>query len=124
MIHTVRIIGWRTLALFALMLAAIGTPLPGLPTVPFVLVAAWAGSRGWPSLDARLVQHPTYGPAITAWRQSRAVPRKAKYIATLMLLASLLALLSSSAPVMLSSAIGLLLLCVALWLWRRPEPSQ
>ena len=39
---------WRVLALVCVALALVGVVLPGLPTVPFLLVAAWAGSRGWP----------------------------------------------------------------------------
>lgn len=124
MLHTLRVLCWRALAVFALALAAIGIPLPGLPTVPFVLVAAWAGSRGWPSLEATLVQHPTYGPSILAWRHRRAVPRKAKYIAILMMVVSALMLFASNAPAMLKIALPLFLICVAMWLWRRPEPTQ
>lgn len=119
-----RILLWRTLALMALGVAALGIPLPGLPTVPFVLVAAWAGARGWPALEAKLLAHPKYGPAVTAWRESRAISRKAKCLASLMMLLSTLVLLLSSAPVMLKVLLILFLCAVAIWLWRRPEPIR
>ncbi|MGX5915358.1 YbaN family protein [Aliidiomarina sp. Khilg15.8] len=115
---------WRTLAVLALALAAVGIPLPGLPTVPFVLVAAWAGARGWPSLEAKLLTHPRYGPAVSAWRQNRAIPRKAKFIASAMMLISSLLLTASNAPVMLKIALIVFLCGVAIWLWRRPEPVE
>ena len=44
--------------------AAIGAVLPGLPTVPFLLVAAWAGGKGWPALEVKLLNHPRYGPTL------------------------------------------------------------
>jgi hypothetical protein len=62
---------WRTLALTALMLGAIGIVLPGLPTVPFLILAAWSGSRGWPALEAHLLDHPKHGDTIRRWRQDR-----------------------------------------------------
>ncbi|HPU51492.1 MAG TPA: DUF454 family protein, partial [Burkholderiaceae bacterium] len=46
---------WRLLALLCVVLGLIGVILPGLPTVPFLLVAAWAGGRGWPRLEAWLL---------------------------------------------------------------------
>ena len=39
---------WRFIAVIALLLAAVGILLPIMPTVPFLLGATWAASRGWP----------------------------------------------------------------------------
>src|SRR5690606_19019222 len=47
---------WRSLAIACVALALLGTVLPVLPTVPFLLVAAWAGSRGWPRLETWLLE--------------------------------------------------------------------
>lgn len=112
---------WRGLASVFLGLGALGVILPGLPTTPFLLVAAWAGARGWPALEARLLAHPRYGNLIRDWRERRAVPRKAKWLASAMMLLSLSLLWLTPAALVLKSGVSALLACVALWLWTRPQ---
>ena len=114
-------LAWRLVALLALLLAAVGVVLPGLPTVPFLLVAAWAGGRGWPRLEAWLLDHPRWGPPIRRWRHHRAVPRRAKVGALLMMASS--AVLLVLAPIAVGWRVGavLVLAITAVWLWRRPE---
>ncbi|MFG6442662.1 YbaN family protein [Roseateles sp. LKC17W] len=112
---------WRALALLSVLLGLIGIVLPGLPTVPFLLLAAWAGGKGWPALETWLLNHPRHGPAIRRWRERGAVPRRAKWAATGMmtLSASLLAL--SAAPLAVKLGTPAVMAAVAIWLWRRPE---
>lgn len=112
---------WRALALVALALAAIGAVLPGLPTVPFLLVAAWAGGKGWPALEDKLLNHPRYGPTLRRWRERGAISRKAKWAATLMMAASAGVIVFSSAPIHAKWGVPLLMAAVAAWMWRRPE---
>lgn len=117
----VTLLAWRALAVVCLVLAAIGIVLPGLPTVPFLLVAAWAAGKGWPRLEAWLLAHPKHGPAIRRWREHGAVPRRGKWAATLMMLASTVVLALSGLPLWAKGSIPAVMLVVALWLWRRPE---
>ncbi|MCA3252507.1 MAG: YbaN family protein [Rubrivivax sp.] len=112
---------WRLLAATSLLLGLVGVFVPGLPTVPFLLLAAWAGGKGWPALEAWLLAHPRHGPAIRRWRDHRAVPRRAKWLASATMLASAALVGLSSAPAWLKLGMVLLLACVATWLWRRPE---
>jgi uncharacterized membrane protein YbaN (DUF454 family) len=114
-------LAWRALALACVALGAVGALLPVLPTVPFLLVAAWAGNRGWPGLEARLLAHPTYGPSIRAWRERGQVSRRAKLAASTMMAASTALLWASGAPGWVKVAVPVFLLGVATWLWRRPE---
>ena len=114
-------IWWRTLALACVALGIVGAFLPVLPTTPFLLVAAWAAGKGWPQLEAWLIAHPRWGPPIRRWREHRAVPRSAKWLASATMLASVAALAFSEAPLALKLAMVLFLLAVAAWLWRRPE---
>ena len=113
---------WRALALGCVLLGAIGVVVPGLPTVPFLLVAAWAAGKGWPALEARLLAHPRYGASIRAWRAKGAVPRRAKWAASGMMLLSAGVLALSGLPWAAKVGIPVLMAVVAAWLWRRPEP--
>jgi len=126
--HATRMIGpgvarglWRALAIVSVALGALGMVLPVLPTVPFLIVAAWAGSRGWPRLEIWLLEHPRYGLHIRRWREHGAVPRRAKWFASMMMVASAAALALSPAVLWLKFAAPTLMGIVALWLWRRPE---
>ncbi|MCD1598166.1 YbaN family protein [Rheinheimera aquimaris] len=119
--HLTRILLWRALAVVSLLLGLIGIPLPGLPTVPFVLLSAWAAGKGWPALEQRLLTHPKYGPALVQWRSHGIVSRRAKLLASVMMLASAIALQFSAAPFWLKLLLPLFLSVVAVWLWRRPE---
>jgi len=112
---------WRTLALANVALALLGAVLPVLPTVPFLLVAAWAGSRGWPQLETWLLEHPKHGPAIRRWRDHGAVPRRAKWVASAMMLASTAILAFSAVPLWTKIAVPAFMATVAAWLWMRPE---
>ena len=112
---------WRALALLSLGLGLIGIVLPVLPTVPFLLLAAWAAGKGWPALETWLLHHAHFGPHIRSWRDRGAVPRRAKWLASLMMTAS--AIMLALSPLHWAAKIGVpaLMLAVAIWLWRRPE---
>lgn len=112
---------WRSLALLTLLLGFVGIFVPGLPTVPFLLVAAWAGGRGWPQLERWLLAHPKHGPAIQRWRDHRAVPRRAKWMSAVMMVLSCVLIALTSAPLHAKIAAPVLMLVVAVWLWTRPE---
>jgi uncharacterized membrane protein YbaN (DUF454 family) len=119
--RAVRLILWRSLALGCVVLGLVGIVVPGLPTVPFLLVAAWAGGKGWPALERWLVEHPRHGPAIRRWRERRAVPRRAKWAATMMMALSAGLMGLSAAPLWAKLGVPLAMTGVAVWLWRRPE---
>lgn len=112
---------WRSAALLALAVGALGILLPGLPTVPLWILATFCAARGWPALEQWLLAHPRYGGYIRDWRDRGAVPRRAKWAATLMMVAS--AALMVSLPIALWAKLTapLVMLVVALWLWRHPD---
>jgi uncharacterized membrane protein YbaN (DUF454 family) len=88
-----------------------------------VLVAAWAGSRGWPQLEAWLLAHPRFGPPIRQWREHGAVSRRAKWLACTMMAGSALMLWFVPVPPWLRGVVYGAMLGVGVWLWRRPEPE-
>ena len=49
---------WRCLVVIFVILGFIGVLLPGMPTTVFLILAAWAASKGWPQMDAWLINHP------------------------------------------------------------------
>ncbi|RZJ13400.1 MAG: DUF454 domain-containing protein [Rubrivivax sp.] len=112
---------WRALALLSLALGVVGAVVPVLPTVPFLILAAWAGSKGWPALEHWLLNHAHFGPGIRRWRERGAVPRRAKWLATLMMSVSAVGLALSAAPLAVKIAVPAVMLAVAIWLWLRPE---
>jgi uncharacterized membrane protein YbaN (DUF454 family) len=115
------LIFWRTLALASVALGLVGVILPGLPSVPFLLVAAWAGGKGWPQLEVWLLNHPRHGPGIRRWRDHRAVPRRVKWLATATMLSSTVLLALSSVPFHAKWGVPAFMALVAVWLWTRPE---
>lgn len=114
---------WRALALFFVLLGLIGIALPVMPTVPFLIAALWAASKGWPRLEAWLINHPKYGPDIRAWRDNRVIKRRSKVIALIMMATGYLVLwlLVPQVPVWLKGLVGVVLLTVGYWLATRPE---
>jgi uncharacterized membrane protein YbaN (DUF454 family) len=109
------------LAVLSLALGVIGIFLPVLPTVPFILLSAWAAARSSPRLLAWLENHTAFGPMLSEWRRGGVVRRRAKWTATAVMSASaaLMFLLVPSRWIALL-AIGCMA-CVLVWLWRRPE---
>lgn len=116
-----RILIWRSIAIFALLLGLIGLLLPIMPTVPFLLVAAWAGGKGWPVLEAKLLAHPKYGPQILAWREHGVVKRRPKVIAIVMMSGSAIMLSLSPVAIVIKVAVIAIMASVAIWLILRPE---
>ena len=77
---------WALIGLLALALALIGVILPLLPTVPFLLVAAFCFARSSPRLHDWLLGHKILGPMIIAWNTSGSISLSAKRYATLSIL--------------------------------------
>lgn len=78
----------RRAVLLGIGLAALGAGiagafLPVLPTVPFLLLAAWAFSAADPRLESWLLAHPRLGPGVRRWREAGAISRRAKLSAAL-----------------------------------------
>lgn len=111
---------WGAAGLTCVALGAVGAALPLLPTVPFLLLAAFCFARSHPAWEQRLLDHPRYGPPLRQWRERRAIPRRAKLAALTAMAASVaLSLVFAGWPWVLAP----LLICGAsgTWIWTRPE---
>lgn len=64
---------WWLLAYVSLGTGIVGIFVPGLPTTVFILISAWAASRGSERLHTWLIQHPRFGPAIANWQDRKSV---------------------------------------------------
>jgi uncharacterized membrane protein YbaN (DUF454 family) len=91
-----------------------------LPTVPFVLLAAWCFSRGSVRWETWLLAHPRWGPMVRDWRARRAIPRRAKWLSLLMMSGSC-AIAAWKAPLWAAALALLICSCVALWMWSLPD---
>jgi uncharacterized membrane protein YbaN (DUF454 family) len=117
--------GLRTLlflgGLAALLIGIVGVFIPLLPTTPFVLIAAACFARSSPRFHTWILQHPKFGPLHRAWTESRAIPRRAKALATLMMAGSLLWIWWSVDPLYARVAATLTLVAAGAYIWSKPD---
>ncbi|WP_439112590.1 YbaN family protein [Hydrogenophaga sp.] len=67
----------------SLALAALGVVLPGLPTTPFVLLAAACYAQASPRLHQWMLNHRWIGPMLRDWERDRSLTRRSKTVAVL-----------------------------------------
>ncbi|WP_081946110.1 MULTISPECIES: YbaN family protein [Thalassobacter] len=112
---------WIIGGLVSLGLGILGIPLPLLPTVPFLLLAAFCFSRSSDQLHGWLLAHPTLGPPIHNWRQSGSISRSAKITSTAMIAASLGVALYWQISLIIVLVQMTVLVGVSYFIWSRPE---
>ena len=110
------------LAYFFLALAFIGVILPGLPTVPFLLLAAWFSAKGSNRLNRWLYAHPHLGRLLIDWEQQRAISRSSKIIAFLLLTLSWVIMYHRVNNIWLITGMSVLFISIIAFLISRPEP--
>lgn len=107
-----------------LMLGIIGIVTPLLPTTIFLILAAWCFGKSSPRLEAWMLNHPRFGPSLRRWREEGAIPRRAKWMAvTGMSIGYALFWMQVRPGWMLASVVGVFLLCSAIYVVSRPEPT-
>lgn len=70
----------------SLVLGLIGVVVPGLPTTPFILLAAACYAKASPRLHAWLLNHRLTGPLLRDWEKHRSLTRRTKTIAVVSML--------------------------------------
>lgn len=111
---------WLVAGWASLVLGFVGIFLPLLPTVPFVLLAAYCFSRGSARCERWLLDHPRFGPPIRDWRAHRAVPLRAKQLASVMMAAGAI-FAGFQLPLAWCWVPAACCTAVAAWLWRLPH---
>jgi len=110
---------WLLAGALALLTGIVGIFLPLLPTTPFVLLAAFCFSRGSTRCERWLLEHPRFGPMVRDWRAQRAVPLRAKQLATVMMtIGSVWA--AYTVPASWAWVPAACCLPIAAWLWSLP----
>lgn len=74
---------WTAAGILSFVIGVIGAVVPLLPTVPFMLLAAFCFARGSEKFHDWLVNHPTFGPAIQDWRAHGAISKRGKIAAAI-----------------------------------------
>ncbi|MCF6217800.1 MAG: YbaN family protein [Gammaproteobacteria bacterium] len=72
---------YLSLGLLFLALALVGVLLPGLPTTPFILLAAGCFAKSSSRLYNGLLGNRLFGPMIRDWEAHRAISRRVRNIA-------------------------------------------
>lgn len=106
----------------ALSLAALGVVLPGLPTTPFVLLAAGCFAKGSPRLHQWLLNQPQLGTMIRDWETHRSLPLRVKRLACGLMLVMVVVSAWQLAHLPLAAGSVLLLGVLGGWViwWRIP----
>ena len=120
----VRVILW-TVGSIALLLGVIGIVVPGLPTTPFVLVAAACYARASRRFYSWLVHNATFGPLIREWRLHRSIPWRIKLIAIgSMALTITASIWTLAALPWLQALLAFIGTATGIWLWRIPSRDR
>lgn len=117
-------LAWFALGATSLALGAVGLVLPLVPTVPFLLLAAFCFARSSERMHRWLITHPTLGPPIVNWQRNGAIGRRAKKLATLSIAVGLLISVALGVRQIVLAIQAAVLLAVLVFIWTRPEGSR
>ncbi|MRU15551.1 DUF454 domain-containing protein [Roseovarius sp. A21] len=112
---------WATLGLICVGLGMLGVILPLLPTVPFMLLAAFFFARSSERLHNWLLSHRQFGPAIVDWHERGAINPRVKRISTIAIIAVFSLSLAMGIKPLVLVIQALVLSCVLLFIWTRPN---
>lgn len=112
---------WIAGGLVCVGLGVIGLFLPFLPTVPFLLAAAFCFGRGSRRLHDWLMTHPSLGPPVRDWNERGAISRRSKYFASASVALALIMSAALGFPLKIMAIQAFGLIGVMLFIWTRPD---
>jgi uncharacterized membrane protein YbaN (DUF454 family) len=98
-----RALGWSSVGL-----AVVGAATPGIPTVPFVILAGYFFIRSSPQAHDWLLRSEWFGPMLHDWEERHVVKRSVKYTAVGLMAAGLAAAWLLGVPTGILAAIAAL----------------
>lgn len=117
--------GWFALGCLLVALGLIGVVVPLMPTTVFLIFAAACFARSSPRLEAWLLNHPRFGPALCAWREERAISRRAKIAACIGMTAGFIVFVVAAHPhLALALGVAAMLGLTGAWIVFRPAPGR
>ena len=115
---------WNIAGLAFFAIGMVGAFLPILPTVVFMLLAAYCFARGSERLHGWLMNHRQFGPAIRDWQQHGAIRRPAKRMAMVAIALSFVLSVGIGFAVWVLAMQALVLGGVSVFILTRPEAPR
>lgn len=113
---------WLAFGIACLVTGIIGIVVPLLPTVPFLLLAAFSFERGSPRMHNWLISHARLGPPIEDWKHHGAISKRSKTLALVGIIGLLVLSVVMGAPVYAIGLQAVILSAVAFFILSRPLP--
>ena len=103
-------------------LGSIGIIIPGIPTTPFILLAAWLFSKSSSKFEKWLLTHKIFGPLIINWKLYRGISKNSKIYAIITVFITFMttAWFTFSYKIDILFIFGGLILCA--FIYTRPVP--
>ena len=105
-------------------LGVLGAFLPVLPSTCFFIFAAYFFGKSSIRFENWLLNHKRFGPPVIAWRQSRAIPLPAKWMASLGMSFSVALVYFGHAPFWVFLLTLAIILPSAAYIWTRPSSGE
>lgn len=112
---------WFIGGVISVILGLIGIPLPILPTVPFMLLAASCFARSSENAHLWLINHETFGPPLQDWEKNGAMRPSIKRKAILFIACSWLLSIFIGLKLWLIILQFFILSAVIVFIWTRPN---
>jgi uncharacterized membrane protein YbaN (DUF454 family) len=103
-------------------LGAVGVVIPGLPTVPFMLLALWLFSKSSQRFHDWLYTHRLFGPPLQQWHAHGVISLKAKLVSVITMTLSLgYMIIFANVGVVVIAATSSVMLVGAVFILRQPS---